>query len=398
MRGATPRPCLFHLYTVSVRRLTALHSGFLQTSPHGDARAGRTPDNQPHGTRLEEIRNDSGKLKRMTATGYQEPLSTKGNIIMNNHYRKPVLRIVTFFLLYLFFSAVLQAWAQTDEGTEPRWKRLKQIWETQRENKESVVSEESLGAMTANIRDGVFGGREMLVYVPRSLPVAGRRSLLVALHGGGGNARFMLDHLKIDGVAEKNGFIVAYLNGSAATRIGGNRLKAWNAGGGCCGEPYSDKVNDVSYITGAVRYLQQKYGVSPERTFGVGHSNGAMMMQTMSCITDLFKKVATLAGTLMAEVSSCPAAVNHTIYNYHGALDVNVPIVGGFGSKGVTNINFTSQAKAKALFESAGGRYLLHVLPGADHSIEHLSLSSQKQDGLTIGERLARDLGLVPVN
>jgi polyhydroxybutyrate depolymerase len=222
--------------------------------------------------------------------------------------------------------------------------------------------------------------------------------LLVALHGGGGNARFMLDHLKIDGVAEKNGFIVAYLNGSAATRIGGNKLKAWNAGSGCCGEPYSDKVDDVGYIAGAVRYLQQKYGVSPERTFGVGHSNGAMMMQTMSCMTDLFREVATLAGTLMAEVPSCPAASNHTIYNYHGALDVNLPIVGGFGSKGVTNINFTSQAKAKALFENAGGRYLLHVLPGADHSIEHLSLSSQKQDGLTIGERLARDLRLMSVN
>jgi len=261
-----------------------------------------------------------------------------------------------------------------------------------------VVSEESLGAMTANIHDDAFGGREMLVYVPRSLPAAGRRSLLVALHGGGGNARFMLDHLKIDGVAEKNGFIVAYLNGSAATRIGGNKLKAWNAGSGCCGEPYSDKVDDVGYIAGAVRYLQQKYGVSPERTFGVGHSNGAMMMQTMSCMTDLFREVATLAGTLMAEVPSCPAASNHTIYNYHGALDVNLPIVGGFGSKGVTNINFTSQAKAKALFENAGGRYLLHVLPGADHSIEHLSLSSQKQDGLTIGERLARDLRLMSVN
>jgi len=323
---------------------------------------------------------------------------------MNNHYRKPTFHfacLVTFFFLSLFSFALLQptqAQAQTDEGTGSRWQRLKQIRETQRENKETVVSEESLGAMTANIHEDAFGGREMLIYVPSSLPVAGRRSLLVALHGGGGNASFLLNHLKIDGVAEKNGFIVAYLNGSAATRIGGKKLKAWNAGSGCCGEPYSKKVDDVGYITGAVRYLQRKYVVPPERTFGVGHSNGAMMMQTMSCLTDVFREVATLAGTLMAEVPSCPAASNHTIYNYHGALDENLPIVGGFGSKGVTNINFTSQAKAKALFENSGGRYFLHVLPGADHSIEHLILSSQKQDGLTIGERLARDLRLVSVN
>lgn len=275
---------------------------------------------------------------------------------------------------------------------------MNKIRETQRRNKEAVVSEESLGAVSANIHGDAFGGREMLVYVPVSLPAAGRRSLLVVLHGGGGNARSMLDHLKIDGVAEKNGFIVAYLNGSAATRSGNDRLKAWNAGGGCCGKPYRDQVDDVGYITGAVRYLQKKYAIAPERTFGVGHSNGAMMMQTLSCRTDLFREVATLAGTLMAEMPSCPAARNHTIYNYHGALDENVPIGGGLGTKGATNIRFTSQAKAKALFENSGGRYLLYVLPDADHSVEHLSLSSQKQDGLTIGERVARDLRLVSVH
>jgi poly(3-hydroxybutyrate) depolymerase len=328
--------------------------------------------------------------------------SSEGDVFMNNRYQKLRLHlasIVIFFFLYFFFFALLQsAQAQMDEGSGSRWQRFKQIRETQRENKESVVSEESLGALTANIHDDAFGGREMLVYIPSSIPTEGRRSLLVALHGGGGNARFMLDHLKIDGVAEKNGFIVAYLNGSAATRLGGKKLKAWNAGSGCCGEPYNSKVDDVGYITGAVRYLQGKYNVPPERTFGVGHSNGAVMMQTMSCLTEVFREVATLAGTLMAEVSSCPAAAHHTIYNYHGALDENLPIVGGFGSKGVTNINFISQAKAKAFFENSGGRYFLQVFPGTDHSIAHLNLSSQKQDGLTIGERLARDLRLMSEN
>lgn len=211
----------------------------------------------------------------------------------------------------------------------------------------------------------------MLAYVPRSLPPAGqRRALLVALHGGGGHA--------------------------PATRTGGSRSRAWNAGGGCYGKPHRDQVDDVGYITGAVRYLQQKYAVAPERTFGVGHSNGAMRMQTMVCLTDLFGEIASLAGTLMADTPVCPAARNHTIHNYHGALDQNVSIAGGSGTKGVTNIHFTSQAKAKAVFENSGGRYLLHVFPSAGHAIEHLSLSSQKQDGLTIEERLARDLRLSP--
>ena len=321
--------------------------------------------------------------------------------VMNKYHWRPAFhprRIVSLCFLCLFFLSVLPqpARAQVDEGAESRWKRLKQIRETQRKNREAVVDEGSSGAVRANIHGDAFDGREMLVYAPRSLPPTKQRSLLVALHGGGGNARHMLDHLKINGLAEKNGFIVAYLNGSAATRVGGDKLKAWNAGSGCCGRPYRDKVDDVGYITGAVRYLQRKYLVAPERTFGVGHSNGAIMMQTMSCLTDVFREVASLAGTLMAGRPSCPAARNHTIYNYHGALDENLPIAGGFGTKGVTNINFTSQARARAIFEDSGGRYLLQVLPGADHAIEHLSSSSRKQDGLSIEERLARDLRLVP--
>lgn len=322
-------------------------------------------------------------------------------VIMNNNYRKSALlmvRTVSFGLLCICCSVLMRtAGAQTDTGIGERWQRFEQIRETQRENKQAVVSEESLGAITANIHDDAFDGRDMLVYVPSALPLVGQRSLLVALHGGGGNARFMLEHLKIDGLAEKNGFVVAYLNGSAAARIGGNKLKAWNAGNGCCGKPYNDKVDDISYITGAVQYLQHKYAVAPERTFGVGHSNGAIMLQTMSCMTNVFSTVATLAGTLMAEVPSCQAARNHKIYNYHGAKDANLPIAGGFGSKGVTNIDYTSQAEAKTLFENSGGRYSLIVFSDADHSIEHLSMASLKQYGLTIAELLTRDLGLVAV-
>lgn len=305
----------------------------------------------------------------------------------------------TFHVAILLSCAAflcLPAGAQQDEGHGSRLKRLEQIRESQRENREAKVSEESLGALTANIHEDAFGRRDMLVYVPSRLPPTGERSLLVALHGGGGNAQFMLDHLKIDGVAEKHGFIVAYLNGSAATRIGGRKLKAWNAGKGCCGKPYEDKVDDVAYITGAVRYLQRKYGVDPTRTFGVGHSNGAMMAQTLACVSRLFTTVATLAGSMMAEVSSCPAARGHTILNYHGADDLNVPIAGGYGEKGVTDISFTSQEQAKRFFEASGGHYVLQVYPGADHSIEHLSEASQRLDGISIGERIARDLGLAP--
>ncbi len=268
--------------------------------------------------------------------------------------------------------------------------------EVQRENRQAVVTQESLGAVTANIREDRFGGRDMLLYVPSVLPPAGQRALLVVLHGGGGDARFMLEHLKINGVAERHGFVVAYLNGTAATRVGGRRLKAWNAGGGCCGKPYEDKVDDIGYVTEAVAHLQRRFSVAPESSFGVGHSNGAMMVQTLACVSAVFSQVASLAGALVAESASCPAARGHTILNYHGERDENVPLAGGVGSRGVVQINYPSQDQARSKFEASGGRYLLQVLPGAGHSIEQLCLSSQQQHGMSLAERLARDLGLTP--
>jgi poly(3-hydroxybutyrate) depolymerase len=65
----------------------------------------------------------------------------------------------------------------------------------------------------------------------------------------------------MDGVAEKNGFIVAYLNGTPVTRMYGADKLGWNAGGGCGGVPAENDVDDVGYLTSAVHHLVAKYGV-----------------------------------------------------------------------------------------------------------------------------------------
>jgi poly(3-hydroxybutyrate) depolymerase len=303
--------------------------------------------------------------------------------------------ITLFLFIVMCVNPIQYANAESDAPTQSRWQQLKQIRETQQQNKESVVSEASLGAIEANLHEDTFEGRSLLVYVPSALPEKPKRRLLVALHGGGGNAEFMLQHLKMDGVAEKNGFIVAYLNGTSATKLGGKKMNAWNAGSGCCGKPYANKVDDIQYISNAVEHLQKTYGIGGENTFGVGHSNGAMMMQTLACQTTLFNTVATLAGTLMVETATCSNAKHHTIFNYHGLEDQNVPIVGGFGAKGVTTIRFTSQERAQWVFQQSGGHYLLIPFAHADHAIESISQASMALNGMSIAERIANDLLLV---
>ena len=82
-----------------------------------------------------------------------------------------------------------------------------------------------------------YGGREMLVHLPANLPPKGKRALVIVLHGGLGNARRISTMnaeggLNLDVEAEKDGFIVAYLNGTPVTRFMGANMLGWNAGGG----------------------------------------------------------------------------------------------------------------------------------------------------------------------
>lgn len=241
----------------------------------------------------------------------------------------------------------------------------------------------------------VFKGREWLLYIPKNLPDKATRSLLIVLHGGGGNARSVHNKLLFDREADEYGLVVAYLNGSAAARLGGSRFKAWNAGGGCCGKPNRDQVDDVGYITDAVAALQSRFHISHSHTFAVGHSNGGMMLQTMACETEIFKRIVTLSATLMIDSKRCSKAANHNIINYHGARDENVPVAGGIGTKGLLQIPFTSQANAKHLFESLGGRYQLVILPEASHSLKDLNHSALKYKGRNLIELILDEFAIM---
>jgi polyhydroxybutyrate depolymerase len=301
--------------------------------------------------------------------------------------------VATVSLLPFPVSAQDNGSSQGSMSRRDRLRRFMEIRRNQEENKADIVSEESLGAHSENIVKDAYGGRDMILYVPSHLPEAGQRSMVVALHGGMGNAQFIQDHLKMDGVAEKYGFIVAYLNGSSASSRLPEKFRAWNAGKGCCGEPYTDKVDDIGYITGAVHYLEKKYGVDPIHVFGTGHSNGAMMTETLMCETNLYQKAVSLAGSLMAEVDRCPAARDKVILAIHGKNDQNVPPGGGRGTKGVTNISYRSEADSQAMIRDSGGTYdILWV--ESDHSLEHMAAAVQKSEGISLAEKEARFFGL----
>jgi polyhydroxybutyrate depolymerase len=243
-----------------------------------------------------------------------------------------------------------------------------------------------------------FGGRELYVYVPAHMPPAGARALVIVLHGGLGNAERIVDRrsesgLNLDAVAEQDGFVVAYLNGTPVTRFGDEML-GWNAGGGCCGMSATNEIDDVGYIRGAVRYLAGKYGVDPARVFGIGHSNGAMMAQRMVCDTDVFAAVVAISGPLNLHADACPDARGRRVLAIHGADDANVPVVGGRGSKGISGVAYVSEQESEQVFQASGGAYTLDLVPGADHQLDHIEAQVEKIDGMSLGQKAAGFFGL----
>jgi polyhydroxybutyrate depolymerase len=242
-------------------------------------------------------------------------------------------------------------------------------------------------------------GRNFIVYVPARLPPQGTRSLVVVLHGGLGNAQRIESGqsesgLNMDAVAEKAGFIVAYLNGTPVTRRFGADKLGWNAGGGCCGQPAENNVDDVRYIRSVVAHLTPQYGIDPSRIFGIGHSNGGMMTQRVMCETGLYAAAISLSGPLNLEGANCAAARGKRMLAIHGADDANVPIAGGRGTQGISQAIYNSEERTRQSFLSSGASYDLLVVKGADHRLDHIEQAIQQAEGQSIAEKAAKFFGL----
>src|SRR5688500_519086 len=131
-------------------------------------------------------------------------------------------------LVLLFNTACTDA-ARAEAVTRDR------AWATQRMN--STESAETRS----------YRGRNYLLYTPSSVTGKEKAPLLIVLHGGMGNAAYMEKRLGMDAVAEKLGFMVAYLNGNEGRRRATRNFRSWNAGGGCCGPAAEENADDVDY-------------------------------------------------------------------------------------------------------------------------------------------------------
>jgi len=133
--------------------------------------------------------------------------------------------------------------------------------------------------------------RTYLLHLPPTARTAAALPLLIALHAQGDNSSDLARASQLDAVADRAGFLVAYLDGTGTT-------PGWNTGD-CCGEAQAQKVDDVAFVRGLIDALQGTYRADPARVFVVGISEGGMLAQRLGV---------DLSGPLLNNAPGLPSA------------------------------------------------------------------------------------------
>ncbi|MGB6761943.1 alpha/beta hydrolase family esterase [Mycobacterium sp.] len=171
------------------------------------------------------------------------------------------------------------------------------------------------------------GGRDRVYRLHKPVGVPASAELVVVLHGGFGDAEQAERSYGWDQLADSEKFVVVYPDGV-------NR--AWNVnGGGCCGKPAREGVDDVAFISAAVADVAKNVSINAGHVYATGMSNGGMMSYTLACDTTLFAAIGPVSGT---QVDPCRSPHPASVMAIHGTADPLIPYGGGPG-RGFAHIN-----------------------------------------------------------
>jgi polyhydroxybutyrate depolymerase len=168
--------------------------------------------------------------------------------------------------------------------------------------------------------------RSFRLYLPAGLPLSHPVPLVVMLHGGFGDDAQAEAGYGWDQQATSQGFVVAYPNGD---------MKAWNGGGGCCGQPGRENIDDVAFISQMVAKVRAELPIDARRVYATGISNGGIMAYRLACDTTIFAAIGPDSAT---RLGSCDHPAPISVIHIHGTADHNIPYAGGGGS-GVAKID-----------------------------------------------------------
>ncbi len=168
--------------------------------------------------------------------------------------------------------------------------------------------------------------RTFLVHLPIGYNGASDIPLIIAMHGGFGNAYNIENQSQLSVKADVENFIVVYPEG---VKGGAFNISSWNAGW-CCGYASSSDVDDVGFIDALLDTLINVYSIDTNRIYATGMSNGGFMSYRLACeLSDRIAAIAPVAASM--SMVSCNPVRPVPVIDFHSYLDTHIPYNGGVG-------------------------------------------------------------------
>jgi len=171
-----------------------------------------------------------------------------------------------------------------------------------------------------------YGGLDRSYVVHAPAKTVDAPAVILNFHGGGGEARSHQKYVRMDALADREGFLVVYPYGTGRFR---EKLLTWNAGT-CCGYAERNKVDDVGFIAALLDDLGARTPYDRSRVYATGLSNGAMMAYRLAAeLSDRIAAIAPVAGGMVVRkfAPRRPVPVMHI----HSVDDPRALYAGGLG-------------------------------------------------------------------
>ena len=165
--------------------------------------------------------------------------------------------------------------------------------------------------------------RTYLLYAPPNVPTGKKLALVLALHGGGGNANSVKSDSRFHELAARRGFLVAFPNGYEHNWNDGRGIPDWPA--------HRENVDDVGFLSALIDHLVATRNVDPKRVYATGISNGGLMSLGLGCeLATKIAAIAPVARTMPVKMAEgCRPSLPMPIILFLGAADPLVPFAGG---------------------------------------------------------------------
>lgn len=162
--------------------------------------------------------------------------------------------------------------------------------------------------------------RDAWLHVPASYDKTKPTELVLNFHGFTSNAPEQIVLTRMNRAADERNIIVAYPDGVGAS---------WNAGD-CCGDSWTNSVDDVQFVKDLLAKLENDYCVDPKKVFATGFSNGGFLSHRLGCeMSDVFGAIAPVSGVMGEDPTKCTPQRAMPVLDFHGTGDPIVPYNGG---------------------------------------------------------------------